>query len=109
MPVYEYTCRQCGDFSALRPIAQRHDPLVCQACGQQALRVIVTPPALSAMSGSRRLAHATNERSAHEPKSSARHGMSCQCCKPGKASGRTLQAADTSKSFPSARPWMISH
>lgn len=109
MPVYEYTCRQCGDFSALRPLAQRHDPLACRSCGRQALRVIATPPSLSAMSTGSRRAHAVNERSAHEPKSTARHGMSCQCCKPGRTSGRTVQAADTSKSFPSARPWMISH
>jgi hypothetical protein len=62
------------------------------------------------MDGATRNAHATNERSAHAPKSSKSlgHGSGCSCCS-GKKPSKAIYRADGGKTFPSARPWMISH
>ncbi|MBU4609236.1 zinc ribbon domain-containing protein [Achromobacter sp. GG226] len=104
MPVYEYACTACGTgFDALVPLARRQEPAACPACGSSAGRTIATPPALSALTAAARSAHATNERSRHEPRSTARHGMSCTCCTP------KTTANGQPKAFPGARPWMISH
>jgi hypothetical protein len=65
------------------------------------------------MSPDRRLAHATNEKSASEPSTLSGlkrvHGNGCSCC-----SGRSLRPKKSSdrpaaKSFPTRRPWMLSH
>jgi putative FmdB family regulatory protein len=112
MPTYDYSCNDCGDFAALRPLRERNDPLACPSCGAIAQRVMVHSPALTSMSSLTRLAHATNERAAHAPKTSAEHaashGAGCGCCG-GKISRSTVTARDGSKTFPGKRPWMISH
>lgn len=113
MPSYEYCCDDCGDFSAIRPIAMRNDPCVCPTCGGHAQRVIRSAPRLATMSSANRSAHATNERAAHAPRTSAeykathKHGPGCGCC--GGTSKSTVQTADGAKTFPTKRPWMISH
>ena len=105
MPVYDYACADCGAFTALRPMADFEAPCACPDCGAKAQRVILTAPALAGMDRARRIAAATNERSSSEPKSSKSHAPGCGCC-----SGRKLSApSSAAKSFPSARPWMISH
>lgn len=108
MPVYDYACDDCGPFTAVRPMAAYQDPCACPDCGADAPRVMLTAPALAGMDPARRIAAATNERSSHAPESSKSHGPGCGCC-----SGRKLKApaenAAAMKSFPSARPWMISH
>jgi putative FmdB family regulatory protein len=112
MPVYEYLCEECGPFTAIRPMAECDWPSDCPACGTLAPRVILTAPHCSTVSASTRLAHATNERSAGEPRTlaslKASHGAGCACCS-GKASRMTRKGKDGSKSFPASRPWMISH
>ena len=111
MPVYEYACAKCGPFTALRPMAEYADPQDCPDCGASAPRVILTAPMLANMDAGRRAAFATNERSANAPKSSKAlgHGPNCGCCGSGKKSRLTLHGKDGSKSFPTSRPWMISH
>lgn len=110
MPVYDYECGTCGLFTALRPMSECAEPLGCPECGASSPRAFVVAPAFASMDSGRRLAFSTNERSSHEPKLSA-HGAGCSCCAPGKLKqrSRTQQAANGAKSFPSARPWMISH
>jgi len=55
-------------------------------------------------------AHGINERAADSPKRLSQHGPGCACCSGKSGKGRsTLRLPDGSKSFPSARPWMISH
>jgi putative FmdB family regulatory protein len=113
MPVYDYECRSCGAFTDVRPMAECDLPLPCPACGDLAPRAFLTAPNLGTMSGERRLAHATNERSAHAPQRlgefKAKHRPGCACCS-GKLSGRkTLRGKNGAKSFPASRPWMISH
>ncbi len=110
MPVYEYACAECGPFAALRPMAEYADPQSCPDCGSESPRVMLTAPMLAGMDAGRRTAFATNERSANEPKSTKKHGAGCGCCSGGGKKGRlTMYGKDGSKSFPTSRPWMISH
>ena len=105
MPVYDYSCEDCGTFTALRPMSAFDAPCGCPGCGAEAPRVFLTAPAIAGMDPARRIAAATNERSSNAPRSSKGHGPGCGCC-----SGRGLKApSSAAKSFPSARPWMISH
>lgn len=108
MPTYSFNCEACGEFDVLRSISRRDEPCNCPACESPAQRVI-SSPTLFAMSTALRTAHATNERARHEPKKSSSHvhGPGCGCG--SKISKSTVKAADGSKTFPSKRPWMISH
>jgi putative FmdB family regulatory protein len=118
MPMYEYLCHSCGPFEEIRPIGEFAEPTDCPDCGTAAPRVMLTAPRLALMSSGDRHAHATNERSRHEPHFSTRdsraaggHGPGCSCCSSSKSAknSRTAVGKDGSKAFPSARPWMISH
>jgi|HubBroStandDraft_1064217.scaffolds.fasta_scaffold172970_1 putative FmdB family regulatory protein len=103
MPAYDYACSRCGPFTEQRPMAEYQEPQACPNCGETAPRVLARAPGIAAMDGARRLARATNERSAHAPRRSAGgHGAGCAHCA---GAGR----APETKAFPSARPWMISH
>ena len=112
MPVYEYLCNDCGPFTAMRPMAECELPQDCPACQSEAPRVLLTAPHCSTMSGERRRAHATNERSSNAPKSLAEHKAlhpsGCSCCS-GKSSRFVARGKSGAKSFPTSRPWMISH
>jgi hypothetical protein len=87
-------------------------PQDCPQCLSEAPRVILTAPSFFCMSSDKRKAHATNERSANAPRTVAEyktsHGPGCGCCssKPSRLVRKTRGGA---KSFPTARPWMISH
>lgn len=110
MPVYEYWCDAHGPFEAMRPMSQYDKPCDCPECGASAKRVMLSVPNIAGMDAASRTAHATNERSADSPKKLSSHGPGCSCCSGGAKKGRkTLHRPDGSKSFPSARPWMISH
>ncbi|MEL7460576.1 MAG: zinc ribbon domain-containing protein [Pseudomonadota bacterium] len=109
MPVYDYMCDDCGPFQEMVPMAKFADPCDCPACGTQARRLL-TIPQLSGLSTATRSAHETNERAADSPKRSKQHGPGCGCCGTSKKIGsKTLHRPDGSKSFPTKRPWMISH
>jgi putative FmdB family regulatory protein len=114
MPVYEYECRECGGFSASRPLAQYREPVACPGCGMLAPRVLISAPAFSSVPGNVRKAHAINERAAHAPKESSKiephkHSSSCGCGSKFIGARKAVKAPDGSKAFPSKRPWMISH
>lgn len=112
MPIYEYLCNECGPFTDMRPMAECDEPNICPECGDEAPRVLLTAPRFSCVSSETRAAHAINERSAHAPKSiaefKAAHSKGCACCT-GKPSRLVQRGKDGSKSFPTSRPWMISH
>jgi putative FmdB family regulatory protein len=120
MPTYDYACPQCGDFEALRGLAQRNDPCACPDCGAAAQRVFLSAPRLACLSGDTRRAMDVNERARHAPRSSRdgggaeggrygrmRHPSGCGCC--GGQRGATVTTPDGAKTFPGKRPWMISH
>lgn len=109
MPVYEYQCETCGVFEEMKPMSRFADPCDCPVCGTSAPRVMLTVPRLSAVSRATRRAHETNERAADSPKRSS-HGPNCGCCGGGaKKPSKTLHHPNGAKSFPTKRPWMISH
>ena len=112
MPVYDYLCGRCGAFTAMRPMAECELPNACPGCGRAAERAFLTAPYFSAMPAERRRAHATNERSAHAPSSLAQMKERTAPVAPAAAGSpcATASAAKNgAKSFPAARPWMISH
>jgi putative FmdB family regulatory protein len=112
MPVYDYLCAQCGPFTDMRPMAECERPKDCPRCGAEAPRAFLTAPYFASMPAERRLAHATNERSAHAPATLSEmkknHGAGCSCCT-GKSMRKTKRGKNGAKSFPGSRPWMISH
>jgi hypothetical protein len=67
------------------------------------------------MSVELRTAHATNERSAAAPSTlsalKSQHEAGCSCCSglSNKKGRKTARGKNGAKSFPGARPWMISH
>jgi|ERR1700683_5372372 putative FmdB family regulatory protein len=116
MPVYEYLCDDCGPFTDMRPMAECDAPRDCPHCASTSPRVILTAPNFFCMPSDKRKAHATNERSANAPStvdqykaSKASHGPGCGCCATGKPSRLVRRTRGGAKSFPTARPWMISH
>lgn len=104
MPIYEYLCDGCGPFTAMRQMADYLEPCDCPDCGASAPRVVLTAPRASLMSSASRGAFEANERSRHAPRRSSSHGAGCACC-----GGASKTSGEGAKSFPSARPWMISH
>lgn len=128
MPVYDYACPKCGPFNDLQTVERAAEPLPCPHCGTEAPRIYATMPKISGLTAERREAHETNERSREAPLSvegwleaQAKrrhaqkghvHGPGCGCGGSTSATThktRTLVRPDGSKSFPGARPWMISH
>jgi len=123
MPVYDYDCPQCGPFEAQRSIAQYNQPAPCPHCRTQSERVVLSAPRLGLVSAYKKRAVEINEKSAHEPIQSRnydydadkhlarkRHPVGCSCCASGPINpGLTRIAANGNKSFPTKRPWMISH
>ena len=108
MPAYDYLCDGCGAFTASRPMAEFAASQPCPGCGDPAPRALLVAPSFAMMDGGTRRAHATNERSANVPTKGRKHPASCGCCKPA-ARGLKADAVPAAKSFPGARPWMISH
>jgi putative FmdB family regulatory protein len=112
MPVYEYMCDNCGPFTRLRSMAEYELPSDCPGCGLNAPRVMLTAPVCLNMSAQSRIAHAANERSAHVPRTlsslKGSHGAGCACCSTSNCRMMRRGKGGT-KSFPTSRPWMISH
>ena len=109
MPTYDYDCPSCGGFDAFRSLSERNEPAACPDCGTASPRVLATAPAFAGMPTATRQAHAINEHSANEPRSSGKHGVGCSCCSGGGKKSSAVVGADGAKAFPNKRPWMISH
>lgn len=115
MPMYDYHCDGCGNFSALRPLAEYREPMRCPHCNATATRVIAAPN-LACMSASNRTAWERNERSAHEPRrggcASGNCGHAHHHTKPGASSIAPKPSLITTASTPrssGSRPWMLGH
>jgi putative FmdB family regulatory protein len=113
MPTYDYTCRSCGAFDAVRRLDDRNAPAACPGCGSASPRVFAAAAQLALLDGGTRTAIATNERARHEPQRSGeyarqRHPPGCGCCSSGSRKA-TVTAPNGAKAFPGKRPWMISH
>jgi putative FmdB family regulatory protein len=113
MPTYDYECKECGSFEAIRSISLRNEPAACPECAQASQRVVVSVTGLAYLDGTTLRAMDANERSRHEPKSSKnyvshKHPAGCGCCSSAKKT-TTVTGKNGNKMFPSKRPWMISH
>ena len=104
--VGELVPKQIALLASLNPF---NAPCDCPQCASAAPRVLINAPRLAVMSGGSRRAHETNERSADSPERSS-HGPRCACCCSFKGRlSKTLHYTNGAKSFPTKRPWMISH
>ncbi|MEM6373084.1 MAG: zinc ribbon domain-containing protein [Pseudomonadota bacterium] len=105
MPIYQYSCEQCGLFEDRKPIALFDAPCDCPTCGALSPRAL-TMPQVSMVSAIARRSHAINERSSDSPRRAKANGLT-----PSGPSikSRAVQGADGSKHMPGARPWMLSH
>ena len=66
MPIYAFSCANCGSFDLARPVAEAGAPATCPVCGMEARRVF-TPPGLALLAKPTRSALDLEEKSAHEP------------------------------------------
>jgi putative FmdB family regulatory protein len=107
MPVYDFRCAACGDFSVLKPLAARNTAQPCPTCAALAERCVIAAPALARMPSFARSAAALNERSQHEPHR-FRAGDVPASSAPREGASKNTRAS-TAKAFPGKRPWMISH
>ena len=117
MPTYDYSCKTCGQFDAIRSISMRDEAAPCPSCGQLSARIFAFGSQLSRVDSDTRRAIEGNERSAHSPVLSRdyenkyarlKHPSGCGCCSSSKNSAtRTLPNGN--KTFAGKRPWMISH
>lgn len=71
MPVYDYTCAECGHFETVRRIAERDEPAPCPQCGNAAARVVIGAPSLGGGT-----AQASEETGSY----GMRHRGGCSCC-----------------------------
>jgi putative FmdB family regulatory protein len=67
MPVYVFTCHECGSFELARPMTEAGSRACCPTCEREARRVF-TPPHLARLAAPVRRALETEEGSAHEPR-----------------------------------------
>ncbi len=112
MPVYEYECKSCGVFTALRKMSESSDAAFCQECGSESERIL-SAPKLAVLAKTQREAHERNEKSAHEPNVGRRSSCGCPgshtCNTTTKANPETGNAAFQMQTKQTARPWMLSH
>jgi putative FmdB family regulatory protein len=91
VPIYAFTCVECGPFEVTRRGAEAAAPAACPGCGAAARRIF-TPPGLALLAKPVRGLLDREEKSAHEPDVVARK------------TGRPLPH----RHEPSA-PWVLSH
>ena len=111
MPLYDFSCGECGEFSCFKPMEQRNDPTPCPSCSRLARRLILAPN-LAIMNPLVRKATAINEKSRHEPRVSGSHscGSGCGCgtkIRPKRTRETKLGKLESQKA--TARPWMLGH
>jgi putative FmdB family regulatory protein len=116
MPFYQFACTHCGEFPLWRRLDERNLPAVCPNC-QQAVARLISAPQLNLMPAARRIAHARNEKSRHEPGVKTRHhcGTGCNCGSGASGTRKSTRTVDLGKTgrFETARqskrPWMLGH
>jgi putative FmdB family regulatory protein len=114
MPVYDYRCEDCGEFSMLRRMSESSLPAKCE-CGKQSQRII-SAPNLALVATTTRIAMERNEKAAHEPRMARR--SSCGCTGTHTCSSSSKESSSASKegspglrmqTKKTARPWMLGH
>lgn len=104
MPLYDYSCYDCGAFRDWQPISASTKPAACPSCGEKASRGIAAP-FIANMNPHNRIAHQRNEKSADEPrvvrKKTHDHDADSHPHRHG--------SHGHSHSHGHGRPWMIGH
>jgi putative FmdB family regulatory protein len=120
MPRYLYECETCGPFRAWARMNECLKPMECPACQTPRPRVIAAP-FIARMKAAERIAHARNERSAHEPmvmsrqelerSGPRRHGHSHAGHKSFAAANSGASRLESNYRVHTAphRPWLIGH
>jgi putative FmdB family regulatory protein len=67
MPIYDYECAACGPYRRMRKMSEASAACACPVCGEPG-RKLVMAPYVADMKPHTRIAHARNEKSAHEPR-----------------------------------------
>ena len=91
MPLYDYSCSDCGDFDVWRKMAEVSNPMHCPECNTVATRIF-TAPNISLNSASL----TSRVKGTSEPRLVQRR----QDPKP---------SSPRNQSIPGGRPWMIAH
>jgi len=111
MPVYEYECTGCGEFSAIKPMSHAAEPCACPQCGTSSARKI-SAPFLAGLPAPLRQAWERNEKSAHEPVKARK--SACGCSGAHTCHAKTSDAAAATPRVQQStrrhqRPWMLGH
>ena len=106
MILYEYSCSDCGQFTAWNAMSKSSDPVECPTCAKSAKRVM-SVPYLADMDNNNRIAHQHNEKSAHEPRVVRRDSQN-QSAESKPHSHHHGRHTHHHHHTPS-RPWMIGH
>lgn len=114
MPLYDYRCDDCGDFSEMQKMSQSSEPSHCPTCGDLAQRII-TAPRLALMDRGTRNAMERNEKSAHAPRQARRSSCGCSGTHTCSSTAKTSSSEQAEKpgfrmqTKKNARPWMLGH
>ncbi|WP_282605729.1 zinc ribbon domain-containing protein [Pelagibius sp. Alg239-R121] len=108
MPIYDYTCTNCGPFTEWQSMSLSAAPFPCPTCDRQSERAL-SAPYIANMDPFNRIAHQRNEKSADTPKMSSTPSANDE----GGSSKHKGHACSghhghKHKHGPS-RPWMIGH
>lgn len=101
MPLYDYSCKQCGPFREWETMSNASQPAACPTCGGASKR-LVCAPFLADMHPHNRIAHQRNEKSASEPRVESRPSH-------GEPGGHPHAHAHGRHRHGPSRPWMIGH
>lgn len=74
MPTYEYNCPACGDFTAVRPMAEYRNDQPCPKCATASSRITRTVPGLTGMFTGIKDGNGTRTLQ------SCAHPGGCRCC-----------------------------
>ena len=105
MPLYDYSCEDCGPFRAWQRMSECNAASECPECEEPARRV-PSAPFLADMNSHSRIAHQRNEKSAHEPKVMSSGRTKELGSKRGSHAGH---APHGHHNHHSGRPWMVGH
>jgi len=107
MPLYEYSCVNCGPFSDFQTMNRWADPTDCPDCGDPSDRSLSSPQ-IANMDSHTRIAHQRNEKSADQPlvvnKKSDDHGAAG-----GHGHAHAHPSSTHTHKHGPSRPWMIGH
>jgi putative FmdB family regulatory protein len=97
MPLYQFSCENCGPFECWRPLAEASVPMICPECQAIARRVYTTPGLVKTPPALARALY-RSEKSAYEPDVLRRERPAPQEEKPSQVVYQSH-----------GRPWQISH